>query len=92
MFKANNASERNAASMVGHLILMVQLVIFGGANSEMVQIVLPIELTFMTEQLNKQGLLNSCFKYYTDGKARINADKQELLLLEVSFALDNSKM
>lgn len=41
----------------------------------------------MTEQLSKQGLLDNRFKYYADGKVRINADKQELLLLEVSSAL-----
>ncbi|KAI7907321.1 uncharacterized protein BX663DRAFT_426640 [Cokeromyces recurvatus] len=41
----------------------------------------------MTEQLSKQGLLDNRFKYYADGKIRMNADKQELLLLEVSSAL-----
>ncbi|ORE07193.1 hypothetical protein BCV72DRAFT_205977 [Rhizopus microsporus var. microsporus] len=41
----------------------------------------------MTERLSKQGLLDNRFKYYADGKVRINADKQELLLLEVSSAL-----
>lgn len=46
-----------------------------------------IELTSMTEQLSKQGLLDNRFKYYADGKVRINADKQEVLLLEVSSAL-----
>ncbi|KAG0752573.1 hypothetical protein G6F24_013496 [Rhizopus arrhizus] len=46
-----------------------------------------IELTSMTEQLSKQGLLDNRFKYYADGKVRINADKQEPLLLEVSSAL-----
>ncbi|KAG1055790.1 hypothetical protein G6F43_002267 [Rhizopus delemar] len=46
-----------------------------------------VELTSMTEQLSKQGLLDNRFKYYADGKVRINADKQEPLLLEVSSAL-----
>lgn len=45
-----------------------------------------IELTSMTEQLSKQGLTDNRFKYYADGKVRINADKQKLLLLEVSSA------
>lgn len=46
-----------------------------------------IELTSMTAQLSKQGLLDNHFKYYADGKIRINADKQELLLLKASSAL-----
>lgn len=46
-----------------------------------------VELISMTERLSKQGLLDNRFKYYADGKVRINADKQEPLLLEVSSAL-----
>lgn len=48
------------------------------------------ELSAMTEQLNKQGLLDNRFKYYADGKVRVNTDKQELLLLEVSSALNQA--
>jgi hypothetical protein len=41
----------------------------------------------MTEQLSKQGLFGNRSKYYAHDKIRINADKQEPLLLEVSSAL-----
>lgn len=45
------------------------------------------ELTSMTEQISRKGLLDNRFKYYADGKIRTDADKQEPLLLEVSSAL-----
>ncbi|KAI9481097.1 MAG: hypothetical protein EXX96DRAFT_538325 [Benjaminiella poitrasii] len=49
-----------------------------------------VELTSMTEQVRNQGLLDSRFKYYANGKVRIDNDKQEPLLLEVSSALDKT--
>lgn len=41
----------------------------------------------LLEQLSKQDLLDNRLRYYADGKIRVNTDKQELLLLEVSYAL-----
>lgn len=47
-----------------------------------------VELNSMTVQLTKEGLLDNRFKYNADGKIRINANKQEPLIVEVSSGLD----
>lgn len=46
-----------------------------------------VELTSMTEQLSKQGLLDTRYIYKADGKIRINTNKQEVLIVEISNAL-----
>ncbi|KAI7901969.1 uncharacterized protein BX663DRAFT_94989 [Cokeromyces recurvatus] len=46
-----------------------------------------VELASMTEQLSKQGLLDTRYIYKADGKIRIYVNKQEVLILEISSAL-----
>ena len=49
-----------------------------------------IELNSITEQLNQEGLYDSRYQYKADGKIKVNTSKQEILILEVSSALDQA--